>query len=47
MKQPTILIAEQDETLRENLRGQLFVCGFDVIESPDRSGILDHFRRRC
>ena len=41
MKNPTILIAEGDEILRQNLRRKLSLHGFDLIEA---SGIKDILR---
>jgi len=34
MKNPTILIAEKDETLRQNMKKRFLPHGFDVIEAP-------------
>ncbi len=37
MKNSTILIAEKDETLRQNMKSRLLPLGFDVIEAPDKT----------
>ena len=36
MKNPTILITEKDETLRQNMKRRLLPHGFDVIEAPGK-----------
>jgi len=46
MKRPAILIAEEDEILRQDLKGCLFRHGFDVIELPDRTDVLQSFLDR-
>jgi len=43
MKSTAILIAEGDELLRRDLKGRLFHHGFQVIEAPDRTDILQLF----
>ena len=43
MKSKAILIAEVDELLRQDLKGRLFHHGFQVIEAPDRTDILQLF----
>ncbi len=46
MKSPAILIAEDNEILRQDLKG-LFIChGFEVIEAPDQTHILPFFLDR-
>ncbi len=43
MKSPAILIAEDNEILRQDLKG-LFICqGFEVIEAPNQTHILPFF----
>ncbi len=46
MKSPAILIAEGDEILRQDLKGRLFRHGFDVIEVPHRTDVLQSFLDR-
>jgi DNA-binding NtrC family response regulator len=46
MKSPVILIAEDDETLRQELKGRLFYHGFDVAEAPDRANVFQFFLDR-
>jgi len=46
MKSTAILIAEGDELLRRDLKGRLFHHGFQVIEAPDRTDILQLFLDR-
>ena len=46
MRSPAILIAEGDEVLRRDLKGRLFRHGFEVIEAPDRSDVLQSFLDR-
>ena len=46
MKSKAILIAEVDELLRQDLKGRLFHHGFQVIEAPDRTDILQLFLDR-
>ncbi len=46
MKNPAILISEGDEVLRQNLKGRLLPHGFEVIEAPDKTGILRFFQSR-
>lgn len=40
MNNPTILIAEFDETLRQNLKGELIPQGFDIIEANGMVKVL-------
>ncbi len=44
MKNPTILIAESDEILCQNLKSRLLPHEFDVIEVPDETGVLKSFQ---
>ena len=46
MKSTAILIAEDDELLRRDLKGRLFQHGFQVIQAPDRTDILQLFLDR-
>ena len=46
MKNPAILISEGDEVLRQNLKGRLLPHGFEVIEAPEKTGILRFFQSR-
>jgi len=46
MKSTAILIAEGDEVLRRDLKGRLFRHGFEVIEVPDRTDVLQSFLDR-
>ena len=46
MNSTAILIAEGDELLRRDLKGRLFHHGFQVIEAPDRTDILQLFLDR-
>jgi DNA-binding NtrC family response regulator len=46
MKSTAILIAEGDELLRRDLKGHLFHHGFQIIEAPDRTDILQLFLNR-
>jgi len=40
MKNPTILIAEGDEILRQDLKGRLLRHGFEVIDVPDKTHVF-------
>ncbi len=42
MKNPTILIAEKDETLRQNMKIRLLPHGFDVIEVPCKTEVQQY-----
>ncbi len=44
MKNPTILIAEVDEMLCQDLKRRLLPHGFEVIEAPDKTGVLRFFQ---
>ena len=43
MKSPAILIAEDNEILRQDLKGLFIRHGFEVIEAPDQTHILPFF----
>jgi DNA-binding NtrC family response regulator len=45
MKKPAILIAEEDEILRQ-LKVRLLSHGFEIIEAPDKTGVLRLFQSR-
>lgn len=40
------MIAERDESLREDLKVRLLPCGFEVIEAPSKTGVLRLFQTR-
>lgn len=42
-KKPAILVAERDDTLRRRLKEALLRRGFGIIESSDKTGILQNF----
>lgn len=44
MKPPTILIAQGDEILRQNLKRRLLSHGFEVIEASDKTSVLRYFQ---
>ena len=46
MKRPTILITEEDETLRQNLKEGLLRHGFEVIEASEKTEALQSIRNR-
>ncbi len=46
MKSPAILIAEDNEILRQDLKGLFIRHGFEVIETPDQTHILPFFLDR-
>jgi hypothetical protein len=41
-KQPVILIAERDDILRRRLKQAFLPCGFAVVESSDKTAILQN-----
>ena len=44
MRPPTILIAQGDEILRQNLKRRLVPYGFEVIEASDKTRALRFFQ---
>ncbi len=43
MKKATILIAERDEILRQNLKWRLLSQGFEIIEASDKATLFRSF----
>jgi DNA-binding NtrC family response regulator len=46
MKNPTILIAEKDKTLRKNMKSRLLPHGFNVIDMPCKTEAQQHVLRK-
>ena len=43
MKSPAILIAEEDEILRQDMKGLFILHGLEAIEAPSQTDILPFF----
>src|SRR5713226_8277044 len=46
MKKPVILLVERDDVQRRQLHSLLLRRGFEVIDSPDASGVFRAFRQK-
>ena len=40
MKKPVILVAEEDDSFRQDLKRRLLLYGFEVLEAPDQTDVL-------